>query len=76
MSCGFFRGKRSRRMFEVKGDSMNVHSNVGIGGAKRRWGSREKASISRVFILEAGGDDVAGFKVDAVRGTGEFGDGS
>jgi hypothetical protein len=48
MSCGFFRGKQSRRMFEVKGDSTNVDSNVGIGGrgVKRRWGSREKVNAS------------------------------
>jgi hypothetical protein len=65
-------------MLRSNGDSTNVDSNVGIGGrgVERRWGSRKKANISRAFILEAGEDDVVGFKVDISRGAGEFGDGS
>jgi hypothetical protein len=37
-----------------------------------RWGSRKEANIGRAFILEAGKNNVVGFEVDVVRGSGEF----
>jgi hypothetical protein len=37
-----------------------------------RRGSRKEANIDKAFILEAGRDNVVGFKVDIVRGAGEF----
>jgi hypothetical protein len=44
---------------------------------KRRWGRREKANISRAFILEVGGDDMGEFnEVDIIRGASECRDGS
>jgi hypothetical protein len=53
MSCCFFRGKQSRRVFEVKGDSMNVDSNIGKRGYGGE-GSRKDANIGGVFILKVG----------------------
>jgi hypothetical protein len=49
----------SRSAFEVKGDRINVNSNVGKGGGvEGRWGSRKEANIGRVFVLEVGRDNV------------------
>jgi hypothetical protein len=43
-------------------------------GVKMSWGSLEKANISRATNLEAGRDDVRGFKVDDIRGADKLGD--
>jgi hypothetical protein len=36
------------------------------------WGGRKEVNIGRAFVLEVGRDNVVGFKVDIIRGAGEF----
>jgi hypothetical protein len=38
-------------------------------------GGRKDANVGRMFVLEAGRNDVVRFKVNVIRGRGEFRDG-